>query len=65
MLAGAARVFQQHRPVCFFEVLKTDVPQIKQFFADQYYTVYQLRADDWIAVPAESDVELDLPKLLQ
>ena len=26
---------------------------------------YQLRADDWIAVPVESDVELDLPKVLQ
>jgi hypothetical protein len=51
--------------VCFFEVLKTDVTLVQQFFADQCYTVYQLRADDWIAVPAESDVELDLPKLLQ
>ena len=65
VLAGAVRLFQQHRPVCFFEVLKTDVSLVHQFFADQCYTVYQLRADDWIAVPVESDVELDLPKVLQ
>jgi FkbM family methyltransferase len=64
-LAGAARVFQQHRPVCFFEVLKTDVTMVQQFFADQCYTLYQLRADDWIAVPVESDVVLDLPKVLR
>jgi FkbM family methyltransferase len=65
VLAGAANLFQQHRPVCFFEVLKTDVTVVQQFFADQRYTLYQLRADDWIAVPVESDVELDLPKVLQ
>ena len=65
VLVGAADMFQRHRPVCFFEVLKTDVTLVQQFFADQCYTVYQLRADDWIAVPAESDVELDLPKILQ
>ena len=63
VLAGSARVFQQHRPVCFFEVLKTEVSLVLQFFADQCYTVYQLRDDDWIAVPAESNVELDLPKV--
>ena len=65
VLAGAAGMFRRHRPVCFFEVLKTDVPLVQQFFADQCYTLYQLRADDWIAVPAESDVELDLPKVLR
>jgi len=63
-LAGAVQTFDQHRPICFFEVLKTDVGLVKEFFKNQTYQIYQLRNDDWIAVPNESDVELDLPKVL-
>jgi FkbM family methyltransferase len=64
VLAGAEQTFKKHRPVCFFEVLKTDVSAVKTFFKKQNYQIYQLRQDDWIAVADESDVELDLPKVL-
>lgn len=65
VLEGAAETFHRHRPVCFFEVLKTDKTAVQQFFVNHKYEIYQLRSDDWIAVPQESDVDLDLPKILQ
>lgn len=64
VLTGAEQTFDRHRPVCFFEVLKTDVDLVKSFFAQRQYQIHQLRPDDWIAIPAESDVELDLPVVL-
>lgn len=63
-LRGAEETFTKYKPICFFEVLKTDVEQVKIFFAKKDYKIYQLRPDDWIAVHKDSDVDLDLPEVL-
>lgn len=64
VLSGAKKTFEISRPVCFFEVLKTDVTAVKRFFTDLDYDIFQLRDDDWIAVAVESDVDLNLPNVL-
>ncbi len=65
VLAGARHTFEQHRPACMLEVLKTDRSAVETFFRFMDYDIYALRADDWIALPHEGNVELDLPKRLQ
>ena len=65
VLAGARHTFEQHRPCCMLEVLKTDRSAVETFFRSMDYAIYALREDDWIALPRESDVELDLPEVLQ
>lgn len=64
VLDGGAETIKIHRPVCFFEVFKTDVSAVKTFFQYRNYQIFRLRDEDWIAVPAESDLELDLPVVL-
>lgn len=64
VLDGARNTFGLHRPICFLEVLKTDRDQVTEFFTELDYELFQIRQDDWIAVPSDSDVDLDLPKVL-
>jgi FkbM family methyltransferase len=63
-LQGAKKTIAQSRPICFVEVLKSDKLAIHGFFHDLDYVAYGYKDDDWIFVPSDSDVELDLPKIL-
>lgn len=63
-LQGAKHIIENSRPICFIEVLKSDIVAIQDFFRQYGYVLYQYKEDDWIFVPKESDVELDLPKTL-
>lgn len=61
-LQGAQQLIQKSRPICFVEVLKSDVDKIQKFFRHHNYVKYAYKPEDWIFVPKESDVELDLPQ---
>jgi FkbM family methyltransferase len=63
-LQGAKKTLERSRPICFVEVLKSDKLAIHRFFYDLDYLAYRYKDDDWIFVPCDSDVELDLPKIL-
>ena len=63
-LQGATQLIKNCRPICFVEVLKSDIMEIQDFFRKLDYVLYQYKPDDWIFVPNNSDVELDLPKVL-
>lgn len=63
-LQGAKSTVEQSRPICFVEVLKSDIIMIQQFFKSYDYVLYKYKPDDWIFVPNDSHVELDLPKTL-
>lgn len=63
-LQGAKSTVQRSRPICFVEVLKSDISKIQQFFKAYDYVLYKYKIDDWIFVPKDSHVELDLPKIL-
>lgn len=63
-LQGAKNTIEQSRPICFVEMLKSDIVKIQQFFKNYNYNLYKYKPDDWIFVPVESDVDLDLPKTL-
>lgn len=63
-LAGAEKTIKRSRPICFVEVLKSDKLAIQSFFQSKQFVAYQYKDHDWIFVPEESDVELDLPILL-
>lgn len=63
-LAGATQLINEHKPICFVEVLKSDIIKIQEFFKRYDYTLYKYKSDDWIFVPKDSDVELDLPNVL-
>lgn len=63
-LHGAKTTLERSRPICFVEVLKSDKLVIHHFFHDLDYLSYRYKDDDWIFVPEESNVELDLPKIL-
>lgn len=63
-LNGATSTIQQSRPICFVEVLKSDIISIQDFFRQRNYILYKYKEDDWIFVPKESHIELSLPKIL-
>lgn len=63
-LHGAKKTLERSRSICFVEVLKSDKEAIYRFFHALDYHAYRYKDDDWIFVPADSDVELDLPKIL-
>lgn len=63
-LQGSKHIIERSRPICFVEVLKSDILAIQDFFRQYGYVLYQYKEDDWIFVPKDSDVELDLPKVL-
>lgn len=63
-LHGGKKTLERSRPICFVEVLKSDKGAIHRFFHDLDYHAYRYKDDDWIFVPSDSDVELDLPKIL-
>lgn len=63
-LQGAKATIEKNLPICFVEVLKSDVVKIQDYFRPMNYRVYKYKPDDWIFVPENSDVELDLPNHL-
>lgn len=63
-LDGAKNIINNYKPVCFVEVLKSDIVKIQNYFRSMNYNCYKYKPDDWIFVPKDSDVELDLPIVL-
>lgn len=57
-LTGAQKTIEQHRPICFVEMWKTDTDAVKQFFKTANYRAYAYKPDDWIFFPAESNLGL-------
>ena len=57
-LAGAKKTIEQHRPICFVEMWKTDIEAVKKFFKQNNYRAYAYKPDDWIFFPAESTLGL-------
>ncbi len=57
-LVGAKQTIQQHRPICFVEMWKTDTDAVKQFFKTANYRAYAYKPDDWIFFPAEGNLGL-------
>lgn len=53
-LRGARDTISQHRPICFVEMLKTDLEAVKKFFGDLNYVAYQYKPEDWLFFPEES-----------
>lgn len=63
-LEGAKKIITQYRPACFIEVLKSDILQIQDFFRQVGYNLYKYKEDDWIFLPKETDIQLNLPVVL-
>ena len=62
-LNGAIQTIETHRPVCFIEILKTDVDFVLNFFKTRNYVAFQSNADA-IFIPSELGYNLaDLKKL--
>lgn len=57
-LLGAKKTIEQHRPICFVEMWKTDISAVKQFFKQTNYRAYSYKPDDWIFFPAEGALGL-------
>lgn len=57
-LAGAKKTIEQHRPICFVEMWKTDIESVKQFFKKANYRAYAYKPDDWLFFPAEGNLGL-------
>lgn len=63
-LEGSKKIITESRPICFVEVLKSDILKIQDFFRSMDYLLYQYKDDDWIFLPKESDIKLNLPVVL-
>jgi len=62
-LIGATKTIDTYRPICFVEILKTDVDFVLNFFKSRNYVAFQSNADA-IFIPSELGYELeDLNKL--
>jgi FkbM family methyltransferase len=57
-LAGGIDTLAKHRPVCFLEMYKTDTDRVKQIFKKLDYVVYTHTHDNWIFLPAETNVSI-------
>lgn len=57
-LKGAKKTIEQHRPICFVEMWKTDIEAVKKFFKQNNYRAYAYKPDDWIFFPAEGNLGL-------
>ena len=63
-LQGARDLIDRCRPICFVEVLKSDILVIQEFFRSVSYNRYTYKDDDWIFIPKESEIKLNLPVVL-
>ena len=64
-LLGGNTVITRSRPVCFVEMDKSDVAQIKKFFGKLRYRAYSDKLLDWYFCPVESDVFIkDTPEII-
>ena len=62
-LAGSLEVLQNSRPMCFIEILKTNVDYIIDTFSNANYCAYQ-KAADIILIPNEYSLQITgLPKI--
>ena len=52
-LNGATKIFDQYRPICFLEVLKSDPTKIRTFFESRNYSVMPFSQMDWLLIPSE------------
>jgi len=52
-LNGATKIFDQYRPICFLEVLKSDPSKIRTFFESRNYAIEPFSQMDWLLIPAE------------
>jgi FkbM family methyltransferase len=59
-LAGAIHTIETHRPICFFEMAKTNSDSILEFFKTREYRGYSSSGDS-IFLPIEYNVGLDIP----
>ncbi len=57
-LAGAMQTLQKYRPICFVEILKTDIEFLLKSFITLGYAGFQKNAE-LIAIPAEYDTKID------
>lgn len=57
-LSGSTKTIEQHRPICFVEMWKTDIAAVKKFFKTANYRAYAYKPDDWIFFPAEGNLGL-------
>jgi len=60
-LLGATKTFDQYRPICFLEVLKSDPVKIKAFFEARDYSITPFSHMDWVLIPGEmldADIEI-------
>jgi FkbM family methyltransferase len=58
-LAGASQLIKTSKPICFVEVFKTDSQAVKLFFKELNYVAYAVDPENWMFIPADSDIDLD------
>jgi FkbM family methyltransferase len=56
-LRGAVKLIDRSRPICFIEILKTDVEFVTTFFLSRNYIGFK-KNNDLLLIPAESNVRL-------
>ena len=55
---GAGSIFEKNKPICFVEILKTDIDFLIRFFRDRGYFGFQ-KAADLIAIPSEYQIQIN------
>jgi hypothetical protein len=58
-LAGGIETLTKYRPICFLEMYKTDTDAVKQIFEKLKYVAYTHTHDNWIFLPAETNVSIN------
>ncbi len=56
--AGAKLILEKYRPICFIEILKTDVNFLMRLFQDMGYLSFQKNAD-LIVIPKEYQIQIN------
>ena len=56
--AGSRLILEKHRPICFIEILKTDVEYLINLFGVMNYFGFQKNAD-LIVIPAEHQIQIN------
>lgn len=56
-LQGCKSIFQNFRPICFIEILKTDAKFVFDFMAKHRYIGFQ-KSNDLIAIPIEHNIQI-------
>lgn len=57
-LAGAKKMVEASRPICFIEVFKTDAQVVFDFFKSRQYQIYRWGTADAIFIPKESGIQI-------